>query len=77
MSTNSNCKVILYVDDETVGLSVRKMLPESRGYRVLRAENGPNALVLFSSETLDLVTLDYLMPGMNGDVEPELHQNRC
>ena len=70
MKTNitGNGKVILCVDDETVGLSVRKMLLESRGYRVFTAENGPNALVLFSSETVDLEILDYFMPGMNGDI---------
>jgi CheY-like chemotaxis protein len=65
---NSNRKVILCVDDEAMGLSVRKMLLESRGYRVLTAGSGPDALVLFSSEDVDLVLLDYLMPGMNGDV---------
>ena len=72
-STNSKGKVILCVDDEAVGLSVRKMLLESRGYRVFTAESGPDALVLFSSEDLDLrgpgsVILDYLMPEINGDV---------
>jgi CheY-like chemotaxis protein len=66
--TNRKSKVILCVDDEALGLSVRKMLLESRGYRVFTAESGPDALVLFSSEDLDLVILDYLMPGMNGDV---------
>jgi CheY-like chemotaxis protein len=66
--TNRKSKVILCVDDEALGLSVRKMLLESRGYRVFTAECGPDALVLFSSEDLDLVILDYLMPGMNGDV---------
>lgn len=64
----SNGKVILCVDDEDIGLSIRKMLLESRGYRVFTVENGPDALVLLSSETIDLVILDYLMPGMNGDV---------
>lgn len=61
-------KVILCVDDESVGLRARKLLLESRGYQVLIAENGPDALVLFSSETMDLVVLDYRMPEMNGDV---------
>jgi CheY-like chemotaxis protein len=65
---NSNGKVILCVDDEALGLSVRKMLLESQGYRVLTAENGPDALVLFSSEDVEAVILDYSMPGMNGDV---------
>ena len=60
-------KAILCVDDDGIGLDIRKMLLESRGYRVFTAENGPDALVLLSSETIDLVILDYLMPGMNGD----------
>jgi CheY-like chemotaxis protein len=71
MSTRKNARAILCVDDETVGLSVRKMLLESQGYRVLTAENGPDGLVLFSSEDVDLVVLDYSMPGMNGDVVAE------
>jgi CheY-like chemotaxis protein len=66
--TNSSAKVILCVDDEAKGLSVRQTLLESQGYRVFTAENGQDALVLFSSEDLDLVILDYAMPGMNGDV---------
>jgi CheY-like chemotaxis protein len=35
------------------------------------AENGPDALVLFSTEDVDLVVLDYSMPGMNGNVVAE------
>jgi CheY-like chemotaxis protein len=71
VSADSNGKVILCVDDETTGLSVRKMLLESQGYRVLTAENGPDALVLFSSEDPELVILDYSMPGMNGGIVAE------
>lgn len=71
VSANSDGKVILCVDDEGLGLSVRKMLLESQGYRVLTADNGADALVLSSSESLDLVILDYSMPAMNGDVVAE------
>lgn len=56
------------VDDEAVGLSVRKMILESQGYRVFTAENGPDALAIFSAEIIDLVILDYCMPGMDGGV---------
>jgi CheY-like chemotaxis protein len=68
VDTKRNTNVILCVDDEVIGLEVRKALLESRGYRVLKAENGPDALVLFSLEAMDLIVLDYRMPGMNGDV---------
>jgi hypothetical protein len=50
MGRTSNAKAIMCVDDEATGLSVRKMILESQGYRVFIAENGPDALVLFSSE---------------------------
>jgi CheY-like chemotaxis protein len=68
VDTQRNANVILCVDDEVNGLDVRKALLASRGYRVLTATNGPDALVLFSSEAMDLVILDYRMPGMNGDI---------
>ncbi|MDT8067725.1 MAG: response regulator [Terriglobia bacterium] len=58
--------VVLCVDDEAVGLSIRKLILESQGYSVLAAENGPDALQLFSSRRIDVVVLDYKMPGMDG-----------
>lgn len=66
MTTNGK-RVVLCVDDEALGLSVRRMLLEAEGYRVLTAENGADALGLFSSERVDIVVLDYSMPGMNGN----------
>src|SRR5262249_45029819 len=67
----SQGEFILCVDDETTGLSVRKMILESQGYRVVTAENGLDGLAIFSAEHIDLVVLDYKMPGMNGDVVAE------
>jgi CheY-like chemotaxis protein len=64
-------KNVLCVDDEAVGLSVRKMTLESAGYHVFTAENGPDGLALFNAEPIDLVILDYKMPGMNGDIVAE------
>ena len=69
--TPSQGEFILCVDDETTGLSVRKMILESQGYRVATAENGPDGLAIFSAEPIDLVVLDYKMPGMNGDIVAE------
>jgi CheY-like chemotaxis protein len=64
-------KTVLCVDDEAVGLSVRKMVLESEGYHVFTAENGPEGLAMFSAQRVDLVVLDYKMPRMNGDVVAE------
>jgi CheY-like chemotaxis protein len=71
MTRTNDGNVILCVDDETVGLTVRKQVLETRGYRLLTAENGPDALQIFSAEHVDLVILDYKMPGMDGDVVAE------
>ena len=60
--------VILCVDDEWNGLEGRKMLFEEAGWKVLVATSGAEALQLFASNPVDLVLLDYHMPGMNGDV---------
>lgn len=71
MNNNGNGRVILCVDDEVTGLSVRKMILESQGYRVFTAENGPDALAQFTAHDIHLVVLDYSMPGMHGGVVAE------
>lgn len=71
MKTTANGRVILCVDDEVIGLSVRKMILESEDYRVFTAEDGPDGLAIFSAEPIELVVLDYMMPGMNGGVVAE------
>ena len=60
--------LILCVDDDWNGLEGRKMLLEECGYQVLVATGGAEALQLFASHPVDLVLIDYHMPGMNGDV---------
>jgi CheY-like chemotaxis protein len=57
---------ILCIDDEAVGLAVRKMMLESEGFEVTTAPDGKTGLQLFSDAEFDLVVLDYSMPGMNG-----------
>ena len=64
MKLNSN--LVLCVDDEVVGLRVRKILLERAGYRVLTASDGPSGLEIFCSEPVEAVVLDYSMPGMHG-----------
>jgi CheY-like chemotaxis protein len=71
MGNTKDSAVVLCVDDETVGLSVRKAVLESQGYRVFTAQNGSDALAAFSTEQIDLVVLDYKMPGMNGAIVAE------
>ncbi len=57
---------VLCVDDEPVGLEVRKMLLERAGYRVFTALEGTTGLEIFAREPIQAVVLDFSMPGMNG-----------
>jgi CheY-like chemotaxis protein len=61
-----NSHLVLCVDDELVGLQVRKILLERAGYRVLTALDGPSGLEIFDAEPVEAVVLDYSMPGMHG-----------
>jgi CheY-like chemotaxis protein len=61
-----NPHLILCVDDELVGLKVRKILLERVGYQVLTAIDGVSGLALFEKEPVEAVVLDYSMPGMHG-----------
>jgi CheY-like chemotaxis protein len=58
--------VVLCVDDEVVGLRVRKILLERAGYQVLTAADGSAGLEIFTTHPVDAVVLDYSMPGMHG-----------
>lgn len=58
--------VVLCVDDEVVGLQVRKLILERSGYKVLTALDGPTGITVFNDNAVDAVVLDYSMPGMHG-----------
>ena len=58
---------ILCVDDEPNVLTLRKVLLGSAGYEVLVAEEGQSGLRVFRETNVDVVVLDYKMPGMTGD----------
>lgn len=59
-------QVVLCVDDEAVGLKVRRILLERAGYEVLTASDGQAGIEVFKSHDIDAVVLDYSMPGMSG-----------
>lgn len=58
---------LLCIDDEPTVLTIRKMVLESVGYKVLLAESGAAGLKVLQTEPIQTVILDYKMPGMNGD----------
>ncbi len=59
-------KTILCVDDNEQALSIRKILLETRGYRVVACKDGEVALEVFRRGGVDLVLTDLLMPGVDG-----------
>ena len=58
---------ILAVDDEPDLRSLLRILLKSKGYEVLEAASGQEAVELLRSEPrIDLVIMDIMMPGLNG-----------
>ena len=60
-------KIILIVDDD---IHIGNMLEEAltkEGYRVLRAYSGTEAVLVLSGAKPDLVLLDLMLPGLNGE----------
>ncbi len=63
---NRNKPIILCVDDEPLNLCLLEAVLLPRGYEVVRAKNGPEALAKIRSESIDICLLDVMMPGMDG-----------
>jgi PAS domain S-box-containing protein len=61
-----NSGTILIVDDQQRGRMALASLLEPEGYRVVYAENGPEALAQTAGLRPDLVLLDVMMPDMDG-----------
>lgn len=59
-------RTILCVDDNEQSLSIRKVMLETRGYRVITCNNGLDALEHFKLGGIDLVLSDLIMPGLDG-----------
>jgi two-component system, OmpR family, response regulator CpxR len=59
-------RTILCVDDNEQSLSYRKIMLETRGYRVASCSCGEEALERFRQGGIDLVVTDMSMPGTDG-----------
>ena len=57
---------ILAVDDQPANLRLLDAVLSPRGYRVVHATSGEQALELLPSSGVDLVLLDIVMPGIDG-----------
>ncbi len=61
-------KIILAVEDETpIRNLIIDVLNEEDDYKGIGAKNGLEAIELLKTITVDLITLDMNMPGMNGN----------
>ncbi|MBI1922122.1 MAG: response regulator [Geobacter sp.] len=64
MLQEQEAKTILIVDDEAI---IRDLCSKAlKGYRILEAANGNDALAMFDKHSVDVILTDVMMPGMNG-----------
>ncbi len=60
-------RTILCVDDNEQSLSIRKVMLETRGYRVVTSHNGREALDILRRGGIDLLLTDLVMPELDGN----------
>ena len=56
----------MVVDDDATNRLVVRVLLERRGFEIVEAEGGTEALALFADRGVDLVLMDISMPDMDG-----------
>ena len=59
-------RTILCVDNNEQQLSIRKVMLETRGYRVVACTAGADAMEIFKNGGIDLVLADLNLPGVDG-----------
>ncbi len=59
-------RTILCVDDDERALSIRKVMLETRGYRVITCCDPDTAIALMHAGGIDLVITDLMMPKLSG-----------
>ncbi len=60
-------KKILVIDDAEDLLELTRRLLESRGYQVIPLQDGDQAMTVIREHRPDLVIMDMLMPGLDGE----------
>jgi CheY-like chemotaxis protein len=63
---NRGNPTVLCVDDEPANLRLLERMLGTVGYRVLKANDGRQALEIIASSRVDLVLTDVMMPGIDG-----------
>jgi len=64
--TTQKKPIILSVDDEPANLKLLENIFVPRGYEVVSVASGEDALQKIKTQTIDLVLMDLMLPGMDG-----------
>ena len=59
-------ETILLAEDDQIVRDATKAILEYGGFKVITAENGKEAVLMFKENRIDLVLMDVFMPIMNG-----------
>jgi two-component system cell cycle response regulator DivK len=59
-------KTVLFIVDNKINMLLVSRVVEAEGYELLRAEDGPKALVLLEETRPDIILLDVNIPGIHG-----------
>ena len=65
-ATQNKKKVVLFVDDEEIVLTLGSLMLQKLGCNVLTASKGQEAIEILKKNQVDFVVLDMQMPGMSG-----------
>ncbi len=65
MDKNKKSRILVVDDDHEVVALLEKLLVK-KGYEVIKAHSGEDALEIVATESLDLVILDITLPGVDG-----------
>jgi two-component system, cell cycle response regulator DivK len=57
---------VLYVEDNPDNMLLVQRALESRGYKLLKAENGEKGVAMAEAENVDLILLDINLPDIDG-----------
>jgi len=66
VSTEQATKVVLCIDDYDLVLECLDFYLQDLGYSVLTASSGARGLEVIATHSVDVVIVDYHMPGLNG-----------
>lgn len=60
-------KTLLFIEDDKENLEVWSRLIERLGFKVFPVASGEEGVEIYKKEKTDIVFLDLLLPGMNGE----------